>query len=210
MDKREAYQRCMTASLENAEMWLNEAKLLVKHGSRSHAHVLTLFAVEEIGKAMLCWWTINGVYPFNHPLIDFVKRKKSIFRSHSLKGGLATSFAFGLSRLFGKAPEKTIVKHPETGKDVELRSLVHETGRLFEKSRSFLMYVDIKKTCDGINVVNPLDEDPPVEIAIEDALISLATVRAYIKNTSRFVDKFKKLRKDIATRDGYPNEPEWD
>jgi hypothetical protein len=142
--------------------------------------------------------------------VDFRKRKKSIFGDHSLKGGIAYAFVSGIGVRMGKYTETVLVKHPETGEDVELRSMLHEAGRLMAKSRSYLMYVDIKDGPDGIEIINPLNENLQVEFAIADAYLTLATMNVYIKDTEKFVTTFKELRKTVAARDNFPKNPEWE
>ena len=212
LNKRDVYEKCMMASLENAEMWINEARMILETCSRSHAHVLTLFAVEEIGKAIMCWLTINKVYPFNHQEVDF-RSKKGVFRNHSLKGGAALGFLFGMTKSMRKAKGKdaaVFVKHPVSGEDVELEDLIPDGAKIMAQSRELLMYVDIKKGPNGLEVSNPLHHNPPVEIAIEDALIALASLRTFIKNSSRYIEYFREVRKIVEENILFPKNPEWE
>ncbi|MFW9804319.1 MAG: AbiV family abortive infection protein, partial [Candidatus Thorarchaeota archaeon] len=80
MNLKQAYTKAMVESIKNSGMWLKEAKIIAKEGSEGHAQVLTIFAGEELGKALLCWMVINGAFPYNHWEIDF-RNKKSMFRS---------------------------------------------------------------------------------------------------------------------------------
>ena len=75
MNLKEAYTQAMVESIKNSGMWLKEAKLVAKKGSKGHAQALTIFAGEELGKALMCWMTINGtrVFPWNSVLSDAFK-----------------------------------------------------------------------------------------------------------------------------------------
>jgi len=43
-------------SLRNAEILLNDARLLINNNSFDHAFAFTILALEEIGKAIYCNW----------------------------------------------------------------------------------------------------------------------------------------------------------
>lgn len=81
MNLKEAYTHAMVESIKNSGMWLKQARLVMKKGSKGHAQALTIFAGEELGKALMCWMTISGVFPFNHWEVDS-RHKKSVFHRH--------------------------------------------------------------------------------------------------------------------------------
>ena len=52
MKRKEAYHEAMLESIKNSEMWLKEARIIAKNGSKGHAQALSIFASEELGKAV--------------------------------------------------------------------------------------------------------------------------------------------------------------
>jgi AbiV family abortive infection protein len=58
-------------SLENSGKFLEDAEILMKNSSYGHAYAFTVLALEELGKAVYCNWTINGGLKIDD---DFFKR----------------------------------------------------------------------------------------------------------------------------------------
>lgn len=57
-------------------MWLKEDKIIAKKESKGHAQALLIIAGEELGKAAHCWLVRIGVFPINHPDVDYVKKDR--------------------------------------------------------------------------------------------------------------------------------------
>lgn len=206
----------MTASLRNAEMWLKEAKLLAKKGSKGHAQALIIFAGEELGKALMCWMTINGVFPYNHWEVDF-KNGKSVFRKHELKN--ATFMGFSLARISPEViPDNydQLVIDPWSGESIGVREYLAKLGAFATWARSSWMYVDIKKECSQLEVYSPLAMSPySVEGALKDMEYSLKTfkrfVRASKEHPEAFRELFKEMRQTLEEKDDkFPKTPQWE
>jgi len=60
-------------SLENAETFLSDAKLLIENSSFGHSLALMVLALEEVGKAVYCNWARNGLIKVDD---DFFKNLK--------------------------------------------------------------------------------------------------------------------------------------
>ncbi len=65
-------------SLENSEKFLEDAELLIQNSSYGHAFAFTVLALEELGKAVYCNWTINAALKIDD---DFFKK----LRNHKIK-----------------------------------------------------------------------------------------------------------------------------
>lgn len=196
LDKREAYAKCMKASLRNAEMWLKEAGLIAKHGSRCHAQALTIFAYEEVGKSFMCWLVVNGIIPFNHPDVDFANRR-SIFKKHSLKS--STTFAIlTAARRYQK----------KVGED--LRKRFASMGDAATRTRSIYMYTDIKRGRKGLEVINPLMQPTAIEAALNEVAFAIRELKMFFKLTPEIGYIFEKERKEAEEHDEkWPKDPEW-
>ena len=53
------------------------------------------------------WLATNGVFPYNHPEVDF-QNKRSVFRQHPLKNATAIGFSLGLLAS-DEAPEEVML-----------------------------------------------------------------------------------------------------
>ena len=126
MKRIELYRKAMIESIKNSEMWLKEARIIAKKGSKGHAQALTIFASEELGKAVMCWFVVKGVFPLNYWEIDF-RSPRSMFHKHSLK--IATDFALG-QVLDDEVPDDMQEEVPDswTGKPIEFRKLLAKIG----------------------------------------------------------------------------------
>ena len=59
----------MKLCLENAEQWMNDAKLLMDNSSYGHSYTLLVFADEEIAKAYICWLVAEDMIPVNSKFV---------------------------------------------------------------------------------------------------------------------------------------------
>ena len=194
----------MVESIKNSGMWLKEAKLVAKKGSKGHAQALTIFAGEEVGKALMCWMTINGVFPFNHWEVDF-RHKKSVFHRHDLKNATVIGFSFALL-----TPED-IPEEPDG-----VRELFAKLGAFATWARSTWMYVDIKKKNDQLEVSSPLAMLPySVEGALKDMEYLLKTFKGFVRASKKHPDIFEgiflELRETLEEKDDkFPKKPQWE
>jgi AbiV family abortive infection protein len=216
MNRKEAYKKAMVESIKNSGMWLKEAKTIAKKGSESHAQALVILSGEELGKAIMCWLTINGVFPYNHWEVDF-KNKDSIFRKHDLKNATVIGFSSALI-----SPEdipedsEEMVTDTWTGEPIEFRKYLGKLGAFAAKVREAWMYVDIEQEEKGVlKVSSPLERKPTsVFGAITDMTHSLQSfknfVRAAKEHHREFSEIFKELRLELEEKDEkFPEHPQW-
>lgn len=186
----------MTVSLRNAEMWLREARLIAKHGSKCHAQALTIFATEEVGKSMMCWLVVNGVTPYNHPDVDFTN-SRSVFRKHSLKSGTTFGLLTAAKRI-----------RPRLGED--FRKRFARMGDAATKIRSTYMYADIKRAHEGLEVVNPMMQPTAIEYALKEVAFAIRELKMCIKLTPEIGYIFEKVRKEAEQYDEkFPDNPKY-
>ena len=73
-------------SLENAEQWLEDAKMLIGKGSYGHANALLRFSLEELAKAWVCWQVSKEIMPENS------KPYRDVFKYHIMKTQVILAF----------------------------------------------------------------------------------------------------------------------
>ena len=91
MDKN-LFSKVSKESLENAQLWIKDAELLMDNRSFGHAYSLIVIADEEISKAHVCWLVAEDMIPYDSKLV------KQAFSDHLIKGQM--SFGIELSRFF--------------------------------------------------------------------------------------------------------------
>jgi len=81
MNKRNValFARAKELSFENAEQWIEDAKLLIENKSYGHARALLSFAHEEIAKGVVSWIASKKLWPIDSKPI------KDMFKSHEAK-----------------------------------------------------------------------------------------------------------------------------
>ena len=214
MNRKEAYQKAMDESLANSEMWLKEAKLISKKGCKGHSQALLIFAIEELGKALMCWLTVKGVYPFNHREIDF-RSKKSFLQNHDMKSATAIGLSLILSGLEVDTPEQTIIDS-NSGEPIKITTLLTGLGTQVTLARFSWMYVDItQKTKGQIEVQSPLEKEPiSLKDGIEDHSNSIESFKKFLKmdkehpeNLEATFSNLKDMLKEIDKE--YPKNPQW-
>ena len=195
-------------SLENAAAWLNDAELLRKHGSKSHARALLVIAGEEIGKASTCLLAAHGTLPFNHPEVDF-RGNSSVFRSHRLKNDAVLGLIYSIinEEEFEKS-SSTLLKQNLDKK--HYRNLGF--GKAATRMRTRWMYVDIEQEKNEIRILSPLESDSgnPEEVATILVRV-ISTLREMIE--SGFFESEEYERYKVAMQEMYhdfPKSPEWE
>lgn len=212
------YTKAMIQSIRNSGMWLKEAKILAKKAAKGHARALLIFAGEELGKASYCWMAINGVFPYNHPEVDFRARTRdNVFRSHALKNASAFGIMMGMLD-FGEEQQEDLnpmVKDPVTGEMLELRVLLAKVGHFAAWARTRWMYVDITR-----NTKNKIIVSSPLTTPVKDLKSGLEQLEWAIRNFKKVVKAmpydenmrsfFSELRIYLEENDpNYPANPEW-
>lgn len=215
MSRKEAYTKAMVESIRNSGMWLKEARLLSRKGSKGHAQALVIFSGEELGKAMMCWMTINAVFPYNHWEVDF-RNRIGVFRSHRLKNATALGFTLALMTQDNDSTEDDSCVDPWTGDQVGLRELLAKMGAFATWARSRWMYVDIEEKNASLQVVSPLNAVPcSVDDAIREREYCLKTFKQIVRrsktNPALFGNLFIELRDTLMAKDDrFPENPEWE
>jgi AbiV family abortive infection protein len=215
---KELYTKTMVESIKNSGMWLKEAKMLSKKGSKAHSQALLIFSIEELGKAILCWYAIVGLIPFNHPVIDYRAGKgmklKGVFRNHPLKFSTAMGLEFGLRYpdSFPEADGK--IEDPFTKAPAPLIEVLGKIGSFGAWARTRWMYVDIDVEDEQPKVHSPLENDP---IGVEEGIRDFERTLNQFKKLVRIrplphdlVDWIHFAREELKEEDeDFPDNPEW-
>jgi len=134
------FRRGSDLSLRNAEIWLEDANLLMEHKTWGHAYALLTFADEELIKAFVFWVLAEEIIE-----IDLNKAQKLFRRlSHSQKHQIIFYLVIGL-----------VLDHEFSGKGTVRPRYFRLSEEDIEKSREVIrtretwrqraIYVDLKK-----------------------------------------------------------------
>lgn len=219
MELKRLYTQTMIESIKNSGMWLKESKLLEKKGSKGHSQALLIFSVEELGKAILCWYANIGLIPFNHPVVDYRANKKDklkgIFRSHPLKFATTMGLELGMrspdSISDGEDPE---IEDPFTNAPAPLEKVLGKIGSFGAWARTRWMYVDIDVENDEPRVHSPLMDDPDeIRQGIQDLEHTLNQFKKLVRIRplpQRLADWIQTAREIMIEKDNdFPDTPEW-
>ena len=99
---KELYHELFVESIRNAEMLIEEAKLIAESKSKTHARMLHNLAIEEVAKGYACLLVASGMIPRSHPLVRRTG-KGCVFAGHDVKYGFYTAVA---QKLFSKELQK--------------------------------------------------------------------------------------------------------
>lgn len=181
-EKLRLYSKAAKSSLENAEQWLKDAKLLMKHGSFGHASALLRFAVEESVKALACWSASEKTLPMEKETI------RDVFRFHAAKNEIFLGFLSGVMlKTEGLSGERVMEAISELSEEEisnaleELRKMVTST----EKMRQKAIYVNLK----GEEVVTPL------EIGEEESKNILWVAKFFLEAVRYLVEELPEVEK---------------
>jgi len=168
-EKLKLYSKATKSSLENAEQWIKDAKLLMKHGSFGHASALIRFAVEETVKAYVCWFTSEKIWPLENKAVN------DVFQSHRAKNEFFVSFILGwIARVRFHSWNKLRESMPELSEEQiseafeEFKKMITSTKTMRERA----VYVNLK----GKEIETPLDiekEEPKNTLLLAEAFIKI-------------------------------------
>lgn len=184
--KTELYAKATKMSLENAEQWIKDAKLLINNSSFGHASALLRFACEEIAKAHICWLTSEKIFPLNNVLVE------EVFCYHWAKNQVIFGLLLDIHLIFDKREKGEI-----TIRDFEqLKNLVADFNEQLDdivfsmnEMRQKAMYVDLDEEMKG--VISPLEiTEDKVKDVLEIAKLLLKIEKTVVEKTS---DEFKEL-----------------
>lgn len=220
MELKRLYKQTMIESIKNSGMWLKEAKILEKNGSKGHSQALLIFAVEELGKAVLCWYTVIGLIPYNHPLVDYrakmKQKKKGIFGNHPLK--FATTLVLELELWSpGKLPADVTnaeIMGPFTDTMATVAEVIGRVGSIVARSRTRMMYVDIDVDDGEPKVHSPMMIDSEsIKKDLEFFERTLKQFKKIVRTrllSQEIVDWIQTTGKAMVKKQkDYPEDPEW-
>lgn len=187
------YTQATKLSLENAEQWIKDAKLLINSSSFGHASALLRFACEETAKAYICWLTSRKIIPLENKII------KNAFWNHRVKNEVILSTLYSIEWLSKNQPLEEVAKKRlklSEEKIVEAYEQFEAIVDSTEKMRQKAMYVNLNS--ENAEVQTPLtigkDEVKDVREMVE---IFLKIVKYYIEEMSE--TEKETLRKFYST-----------
>lgn len=180
MDKLDLYAKATISSLENAEQWMKDDKLLIENSSFGHANALLRFAYEETAKAYVCWLTSERILPIDNEVVE------DVFRKHRVKNEIIVVLLMFAKWISDNPKWKEMLNG-----DFELsKEQMMESNRQFqaildstEKMRLKSMYVDINEEIKETS--SPLETDEKeVKGVLEVAEFFFKIMKTCIEETS--------------------------
>lgn len=175
-DRLSLYSKAAKLSLENAEQWIKDAKLLIKNSSFGHASALLRFASEEIAKAYICWFTSEKIWPLKSKPI------RDVFRYHRAKSGVFLGLLFSLEYMLEHPIEKAMKDMLEAS-DEEIFKALEEFEHMIilaEKMRQRAMYVDVNLRKKEVKTPMRIGEKEPQSL-LKGAEFFLKNMRYYVE-----------------------------
>jgi len=136
------YSKAARSSLENAEQWLKDARLLLEHGSFGHANALIRYAVEEGAKALVCWYVSEEMWPVEHHLTE------GVFWDHRAKTEVFLGFLSVLMLRKGGFSRETLLEQTSEISEEQISESLELLKRMVassEKMRQRAIYVKLKE-----------------------------------------------------------------
>jgi len=190
-NKLSLYAQATKLSLENAEQWIKDAKLLIKNSSFGHASALLRFAVEETAKAYVCWLTSERLFPIENKVV------RDVFKKHKVKNEVMMALAYGLTwrrthPLDTEPSDEEIIQAYR-----QFEAIIVSTEKMRQKAIYVNMYLDKKETETPLTI-----NEKEVKSVLELAEILLKTVKHYVRNYPEstkevFRRAFSKLPKEV-------------
>ena len=186
-DRLKLYAQATEKSLENAEQWIEDAKLLIDNSSFGHASALLRFACEELSKAFVCWAVSEKLYPTESTII------RKVFYRHEVKNRLLIGFALMIKafELHSKKGESSSGDDRKLSVDelVEGFERIEKMVKILEKVRQKSIYVD--RDFDEMNVTTPLS------ISKKEVLTILKGTENYQRIVRHYVENFSEEKKKL-------------
>jgi len=179
-DKISLYAQATKLSLENAEQWIKDAKLLIKNSSFGHASALLRFACEETAKAYVCWLTSEKILPIDNTVVE------DVFWNHTVKNEVILGVLL-LVHWINENPKWKEMKY----EDFELsKEQIIELSKQFEamlkstnRMRQKAMYIDVN--AETKEITNPLRiDEKEVNIILEVSVFLSEMMKELIEETS--------------------------
>lgn len=183
-DKLSLYSKAAKLSLENAEQWIKDAKLIMKHGSFGHASALIRFAVEESVKAYVCWFTSERIWPIENKAI------RDVFRYHGVKNELILGFLFGMMAQTRFHSWEKLMKGISKISPKQVSKGLEEFEKMLvstEKMRERAMYVDV--------FLKRKEVETPLEIMGEEPKSILMVAELFTKIVRDMAEKMPEEEK---------------
>ncbi|TET24321.1 MAG: AbiV family abortive infection protein [Candidatus Bathyarchaeum sp.] len=191
--KTSLYTEATKKSLENAEQWIKDAKLLLDNSSFGHASALLRFACEELAKAYLCWLSSERIFPIENKVV------RDAFKYHETKNQVIIGMIFTL--LWRSQGHYLTQTEPSDQEIIEaynqLKAMIVST----EKMRQKAIYVDV--IWDKNHVQTPLTiTKKQAKGILEWTEVILKVVRQCIEEWSeslkeKFRQAFDKYPKEV-------------
>jgi len=207
------YKEAMEESLGNAKALLQEAGMVARTVSITHALMLKNLAIEEIAKSLACWYVVAEILPMNHPLVR-ITGKKSVFRNHDVKNTIymcmTGTMLLAQWKRMGLADGDDISEGNLFGVGLGATAL----GPIGTKKRFEWMYVDIVRNKEGDWTVSS-----PLKLDQQKKSVDFSSVKAsikYLELLMKFMseDEFEKYRMDrrewfVKNDPDFPKKPRW-
>jgi len=187
------YAEATKLSLDNAEQWIKDAKLLIENSSFGHASALLRFSCEETAKAYVCWLTSEKILPIDNTLV------KDVFWDHTIKNEVILGVLL-MVHWINRNPKWKEMKY----EDFELsKEQIIEFSKQFgamlkstNKMRQKAMYVDV--IAETKEIINPLKMDEKeVNAILEVSVLLSKMMKDLIEETSE--EEKEKWRKAFGS-----------
>lgn len=178
------YSKAAKSSLENAEQWIKDAKLLLEHESFGHASALLRIALEETAKAHICWFTSEGMWPIENKVIQ------DVFRYHKVKNRLFLGLICAAEWMRENYPLEVATKDMLEPTEEEILETFEEFEDMIEaveKMRQRAMYVDVD--------LEKKEVSTPMTIGEKEPDIVLKGAEFFLKLTRYYMEKFSEEKK---------------
>jgi AbiV family abortive infection protein len=179
----ELFVNVTALSLRNAELWIDDAKALMKKSSFGHSIATLHLAREEISKALICWQAAEGMFP-----IKDNKGLRQIFSNHIVKNQIAIGICNLIwmrtydPKMQGKGTEPTsdMIDMADT--------FLNEGAHGLEMMRQRATYVDIDRSQGMLTSPDEMKED--------EALRTLKAVETFLRNVKNAIKGMEDSKKD--------------
>jgi AbiV family abortive infection protein len=195
--KIKLYTKATKMSLENAEQWIADAKLLLKNSSFGHANALLRFACEEIAKAYACWLTSEKMFPKDNMFV------KNVFLYHWAKNEIILGMLLFFQWISAnpKWQEMDYEDFKLSEEQIAEFDEVFETVLVsMSKMRQKAMYVDVDEKTNEVTSPLKIDEKE-LRGVLEVTELLLKTIKITIEETSEeYKEKFRKVFASLSEK----------